>query len=477
MKLKDFSSNRQLLDISSKLLISSYSVYNIFWLFVGAYHSFPTAEDYVVLSDSKEMGIIGGAINMLLTYDGRYTVDFLHGLNPLMMESVLGYRLMSIFTFILFVFSINRLLHYYYKNKKIDNIIYSAGIVTSFYAVLDLPSSFYWMICTFVYIYPIIFFSLFYLNFMKFLQVRKKRFYSYSVVFLILSLGSLELFIPIVGLILILMFYQNRQDKERRYALYSISIIFIACSILFVSSPGIAFRYQRYSADRLQEVSSILHLSWQHLSSSMTVSGIYSLIAVLFLFSINYIKKTNSKTWLLMGLLGVLSVYFIWVLMTLMKGNDGFPVRIIPAPMFLFILSFLIISSYYLVQQFLLKYYWMLIVFLFFSFITNEDSYSKIKRDYINGSLAEFKALMDYNYIQIDTVRKTKDKCYKRVFFKDVSHTVPSSIYIGYQIILPNRGDERWNSGYEKFYNIDEVSLLNDTLNLKNSTYEALYKL
>lgn len=435
-------------------------IYSFFWISLGAYYSYPTPEDLQVSFISKDIGVIKGAFNMLNTYDGRYTTDILHGLNPLAFGWYYGHKIMPILTMFLLIISLFFFLNSYFINKdKIGNGIFSIVLTITFFSVLSLSTTLYWMISSFVYLYSIIFFLLFYSFYLNYIKEEKLYQLLLSQFFLFLTIGCNELFLIITGVFLAFELLIHFNNSKYRTIIISFLIIYLASSLLFVSSPGIHKRMLINQNDGNSIFSDSLVLFYGF--SFSVFKSIYSVsfFSILFIFIGRYQPKFNHPKLTAT----ILFLTFILIELTLISliGVLGFPARTLASIIPILIL---IIFIFFTKWSHLFKKYEILLVLVFLiSFFLETNSINKIKNEYFSGKLDTYKNVMDENYQAL--IKESNLKCMSVVQLKDISNILPASVATT-PIIAPNRNQYFYNNGYEKYFGVDEVRLKNDTIPL-----------
>lgn len=451
------------------LILSILGVYGLFWISIGAYYSYPNAEDLSLASLSRDSGIISGAINMLTTYDGRYTVNVLHGLNPLAFDYYYGYKLIPIVTFFLFAFSLFLLLNVTFRNKpKFENGLYALVFVILFFSVIDLAASLYWMICSIVYIYPFIFFTFFLYFFYKFSDSSKKIDFGFSLVFLFLAVGCCELHLPIFGILLLSLFYYFKNDVIRRNLIIRYIVVYLFSALLFITSPGITNRFNRFNNERSEAFETLFQSSFEYTIKTFQSLSFIPLLFFLLLFVINYIrfKEMKSNGLFLILAVGCLLIYSTWLFLIFLRGDSGYASRISSVPVFIAILTLIFTLSYF-AKFFEFKRIQLLIsILMLSSFFFYPGSYSYIQHDFKMGKLQVFKNKMDANYVKLTRFNKNSRQFHSVEL--DIIEEIPSSICIPYRYIISNREDDFLNASYEKFFKVDEVFLTGDTVRILN---------
>lgn len=449
--------------------------YQLYWISLGAYFSYPNAEDLSVVTLSRDKGIIKGALHLLRTFDGRYTTNLLHGMNPLAFNGYYQNKWVPIFTILFSWLSVFHFLNVKYESKKSSvNLLYSLGFVTMFFSILDLSQSLYWMICSFVYIYPLILFLSFYTFYLKYKKYQKFRDFILSVLLLVLAVGCCELYIPLFGAFILFKLYQNREHQFQKKTLFWLLIIFIASSLLFVTSPGITNRFSILEENRTVNAIEMMSISLSYLWMSIKSWGYIPLVLFIVLFNLEY-KQTDLKrrTYYFWHLtLCLLLAVLLWVIVVFLMGNTGFPLRILPVFVALFTYVFLITLP--IISICFQSHKKSIAILFLIGTIAIPNSYSLIKKDYLSGRLSIFKEEMDKQY-KLLKANRNKEKCIRLVVLNDVQEIIPKSIATN-PYIKPNREEGFWNRAYEEYFYIDEIRLKTDTnKTIINKTYEILY--
>lgn len=461
----------KLMDIG--LLLTS--IYIFVWISIGAYHSYPNVEDLSEAAQSRNIGAFNRLIEAQQIVDGRYTTNLLHGLNPLAFDYYYGYQLMPVVTFCLLFGGLFFLLNSLFQNTIKKNALYSFVFVSLFLGAIDISRSLYFMICSFVYIYPVIFSLFFFGSLIQFFKTKKTVFFILSHLFLFLMIGGNEFSMPIAGSYLIGLGIYFWKDKDKRTTILLFIPTLILSSILFVSSPGVLMRFSHYETHR--EVISIATLLLTPLKY-----GFYTFFSLrfipLFLFIVYftqcYVKPFSKeiKSLLLQIILAILTIYTIWFVLIFSQGDQGFSPRIIAVPISIGVVV-LIFALKRISLDFLNKNYLKLsFLFLIVTFTVFSSSVSLIQKDYFSGKLTLFKKTMDKRYEILTTKSKSSD-CLSRKIISDVIPILPESItYSPIKYLQPNREEKSANRSYERYFNIDEVALENDSLIVLNKLNE-----
>lgn len=461
-----------------KILFNSllFTIFTIcfFWVFVGAYYSYPNAEDLSVAVLARDKGVFLGAINILQSLDGRYTVNLLHGINPLVLDAYYANRWVVIFTFFISYISVFHLLNVQFKNKKrLENHLYAFGFVTLFFSTLNLSQSLYWMICSFVYIYPLILFLNFYTFFLKYQKDRKNINYTLSALFLFLAVGCCELYLPLIGIFLFALLYQSKNHSGTSKTVFWYIIIFIASSLLFISSPGVINRFNQYEEVRTTGFAELTSLALRYTTMTFLTLNYIPFFIFIVIFNIEYTieKKKRPFTTILVSI--VLLSFLLWIVVLFLLGDNSFHTRILPIFVALSTITFLIIAPNF--SQLFKPIINFLGITLILLLILIPNSYTAIKKDYQSGKLQIFKQEMDRQYLMLTKRNQQNSNCIEIITLRNLQPILPNSTAT-LPYIKPNREDNFWNRAYESYFRIDEVKLEGDTIHSKlERTYENLY--
>ena len=464
-------------------------LYSFVWLSIGSYYSFPNAEDLSVTYISRDKGILDGAIFLLQTFDGRYTTNLLHGLNPLVINWIEGYKLMPLLSFLLLTssayFLISSLIPNYSYKKIKASLLFSTIIFSCSPAVVN---QFFWMISCFVYLYPWIFNFIWIGSFIRFCKTNQTKWLLISVIMMYLSFGLNEMFLIFNSFVIALIYFTSMYqlhliDKKSVYVLISFALFSI---IMFITCPGIILRFSSHEVDRIS-VSYFnifyiatynfyvfileLILKWQFSASIVLV---YLLLSN---YQLNIFLRFKKKHLFFLILTLLLVAYSMTYTYYLPMGIEFIPYRVYAAIVpIMFIVGFLVVHLFFSALKtdnysFKITSLFMTVI-LFFNMILGENSMNNIKKDYVAGKLDKFKFEMNQQMIQIQNV-KSKNICWKSVKIKEIS-SYPSSIFSP-PFPTPNRETEFWNSAMEKYYGVDEIYLEGDTVRLIDAFQKKVF--
>jgi len=285
------------------IVIYIFVIYLIFWYIVGCYFSFPNAEDYSLSYPSRDYGILDGAFDNLINVDGRYTTNFLHGLNPLVIDWIIGYKLMNFFTLCLLFYSLYFLCNSFQFLQKKDSIKLALLITVVFFNSSPSPvHQFFNMSGSFVYLYPWISVLFWLGSIIRFIKIGKENWFFLSLLLMYLSFGFNELFLSInsffVGYIVLVVEKKNINTKRK----IILVLVYVIAVVTMISSQGNFSRLESHESDRIG-YDFLIILSTASKNFSLYVVNLVIkldfLVPIFLIFRIliryNYFKTINIK--------------------------------------------------------------------------------------------------------------------------------------------------------------------------------------
>lgn len=473
--MKTTNLKKNILDISLLLI----SIYGLIWIVIGAFYSYPNAEDLTESAFSRDHGVFPRLIDTLQIVDGRYTTNFLHGFNPLTFGYYYAYQLMPIILFLLLFTGVYFLLKALSKTGK-NHFVHSFTLVILFLGAMDLSSSFFWMICSFVYLYPIVFILFFFNFFIRYIRTKTIIYFFLSLVFIFLTVGSSELSIPTVGGILIGLLCYYWDNKEIKKAIFLLISVYLISSVLLLTSPGVLIRMSHYEESSSVSIISVLKWSLKYTSDTFATFKVIPLFLYLIIFTKTYFNKPNkikrSKRKIdLIIVIGFGMIYAIWFVVIYAKGDEGFSSRVTTFPIAIatFIAILLYSKVILLFKQTKLSQSIILIMIVFFTY--NNSSYSLVRKDFKSNKLSVFKEEMDLQYRVLSAPKKCDSSCISKYAINDIAEFLPESVTDSpVKYLKKNRSDLGGNRAYEKYFKIDEVGLKEDTIHVLNKIDEII---
>lgn len=454
---------KQVKKYSVELALFLIGVYVFIWIAVGAFHSYPNVEDLSEAAQSRDLGVLTRLLQAQQIMDGRYTTNLLHGINPLAFDWYYGYQVVPIITFLLLFIGVFKLIKLLSKESKYSNFIYAFTFVSLFMAAIDISRALYFMICSFVYLYPIIFSLFFFVNIFKFFKTTNPIYLLFTHLFLFLMIGNVEFYIVVSGSYILGLLIYFWEDKEKRKTILWLFPTQILSSILFVTSPGVLMRFSHYETHReFMSFLSTIGVAFKYSFETFLNFQFIPLIVFIALFTSKYLPKpkaTNRKTILLI-LLTAVTIFAVWFILIFSQGDQGFSPRIIGVPISIGIILFVFIFSNF--NGRFNTFFKVLSIICIYFFTIKTSSISKIQSDYFSGKLTLFKHEMDKQYVDLTSSSCSENKL-SRVKIIDVTTILPESItYSPIKYLEPNRKEPSSNRAYEQYFRIDEVAIDTD---------------
>ena len=464
--------------------------WGIYWLIIAAYYSVPNVEDFSLAIRPRDQGLIPSVINLLVSYDSRYTDAFLHGLNPLAFNWVEWFIVMPILCFIFFVVSLYYFLSAFITDKGIrfQLLGYALLFVVIHYAMeTQLPCGLYLMVSTFNYIYPWFFAFIWsgaLLRTIHETSVTKKILLSILGYFaLILSYGCTEFFISINGFALIALFlYTAVYDQSKLKYVIPYCLVAISCVVFIFLCPSqkiindkpfydLAERYPN-SNFIIESTKIYIRFTWECLLHPLSIC--FVLVTTFFFSRIDMpgnMKFRVSQRQLLWLFIGCIIVSYVtsWIFFIPIGSTGIFPRYTFNSLLILAELGFFVFLPLYLKQplaMFATNYSFrfahpLAATLLLLLLLHTDNNITLVEQEYDAGIIQDvkYKAQQFYSRVQLAKLQTPEHTV---VYFENPAIT-PQTNYFGPDM-LPNRGAPHWNIAYEDYFHIDEVRMPGDTL-------------
>lgn len=456
-------------------------------LFLGAYYSNPNAEDFSLVVKSRDLGLIPSIMEVLNTYDGRYFVNLLHGINPLALGSLIGYKFTIAFGIVFPIFCLSYFLKSVWQNlSHFNTFLFSSLFMLVNYALSpSLPHLVYWMVSSFVYLYSWCFWLLWVGSFIRYLKApsfpSKDIYFILTIVFLICAMGMNEMFLILHGitLALFILHFTLTQSPHLKFTI-PIASVAIIMLLFFISNAGIETRYQSF--DELRSENHFI-LSFVYLAKHASIALIdwlsFGLIFLVLLFwtilfvgdedeLLNY--KLEMKWYyslpIFISPFAMLLAFYIP-----MGESEVIPNRIFTS--FFLVIQFLLVfvfSSYFNTKTLTLfkrekiavaQIRFALVIALALSLTFTQNNLNILAHEYASGVLINYDQTMKKRYEIIKSAKNKQKTCWKVAILPPLVNP-PKSIYMNPDI-KANKEGFFWNNAYEKFFGLDEVRLEGDT--------------
>lgn len=467
-------------------LMNIFLIAIVFVFVFAGYYTNPNAEDFSLTGMAKNYGIKNAVLNLLAQYDGRYFTNLLHALNPLAFGWIFGYKLMPLIGVVLFVVTLFFALHEIIKDAK------SALLATLLIVVLYLSLStsvvhlLYWMVSSFVYLWPWIFFfatSGCYLHYQK---TNSERWYIGTMLFCILGIGMNEMFLPVYFLLAVLLFAHDR-IKKRSVISNSLPLILaiVICILFFILSPGIHIRAKNLgeAAAKFSMLQSLLigirhfvSLFFNTLFNPLVIASGFLLVLCTrcskFQLQLQHISIYTAVKTILFLLLLTAAMNVPYYL--LMCSSENLPERVFSAsmlPMLIACMSIIYLTSTTLLDvlpsQSNEPVLGIIAALIFWGcLIKTSNNFSGILSDYKSGALSNFNIAFSKRIDELK-YKELINGCYSKA---TISAIADYPKYISLKVdIEPNRSLSHWNIAYEEYFGIDMVEMLGDTLHKYDS--------
>lgn len=472
--------------LTRNAVLALYVFTALFILCVGAYYCNPNSEDYSLSQTPRDMGINQAVTNLLITYDGRYFTNILHSINPLAFYWVGGYKFMPVVGIILFVAAFFFVSKPVVSNNGFALLLFIAVISCLYFQLTtSLPHLVYWMVSSFVYLWPWSFTFLFigclYRYELSQSNITKFIWGTLSMATLICAIGMNEMFLPLHTIILFGMFLRSWLFKKNLPEIMPVILTGVICLFFFVTSPGISVRaadnrmkgyFYLYPPRVLESLVHYLLFTVRLFTNPILIVSALA-VAPLLLNLVpnhNFFRLKNS----LVGILTLLSVSYLMLLpfYLTMQTEPGVPQRIYSTITLLHILAFIWFASAVVAKnsgnsttnsnvfQSEIVSLALSVCFIVLLF-TTPNKFKDIITEWRSNVLYKFDTQMQCRFAQIEEARKAKT-CYKTVVFAKIE-TYPTSNYITPDLPI-NRAEPYWNEAWEAYFNIDEIKLSGDSV-------------
>lgn len=452
-------------------------------LLIGATHAHANAEDIELALIARDIGILNSWIHLSITYDGRYSTNMLHSINPLVFNKVLWYKHIIVFILLLLTMAVHTISITILDNfSRYKRILTTATFICGFFLLNpSLAHSLYWMGSSFVYLFSCIFFFFSLAAYMQYIKssptVKKTSFLPLALL-LFVSVGFSELFLPVylVGAIFMVLYFRKSKEDILSYII-PVAIVILTSVVFMVSTPGLGLRFQepieRYLQLTVFKSSALNYLTF--LANTVTTPAFWLMIAVTCYINLTSPTQSKllvkSKRQLPLAVLGVLiALYIITLPFYLTKAYTGdMPVRIYIPVLFLllFFLIYILIPS--VTFHFHLNYFPKPVLYSLLAIILIISTYQVyngkgpvglLLSEYRTGKIDEFDRFMTSRYSDLQAAGNTTDS-YKLVCVQKLND-YPKSLYT-YPDSEIDRHQSKWHKFIEAYFKIDEVKVLGDS--------------
>lgn len=463
----------------TKVLLWGFCLWCFWWLTVGASLSFPNVEDLSLAALPRDQGLLASVRTVMLSYDGRYFTNLLHGINPLAWDMPAGYVLMPLVGMAGMVTSLMFLLRAIGAGKHWRNRLLAALLFLCVHFALSpsLPHDLYVMVSSFVYMWPWTFFFLWMGSYVRFYRAGSAQWLLLCMVALGCGIGMNEMFLPLHAIAVSIVCFHAMMMRGRASAktILPVAIVAFFAALLFVTSPGISNRLasdsQGFAADHLLRMMQLCATDladnlWHWAMGNSFIIPSSMAVAMLMRGSVGG-KRWNKWASVLLLLVAPLVLYLMALGFYLPVGNEQvYPSRIYTSILYgvqLWVIGLLLcIGSLVRFSETIRKVTNLLAaVVLGATLLIADSNYATLGQEYREGILTEYHNQMKQRYEVLNTAAKSSD-IWKQAVIRPLTAT-PTTILL-YSDVGNNRSPDYWNRAYEMYFRLDEVMLEGDTL-------------
>ncbi len=461
------------------------------WVVIGALNCFPNAEDIALSSLAMEQGLIGSVVKLLQIYDGRYFTNILHALNPLVWGCYMCYQWMPLIGLFFLSFSLYFLLSSLDVQEKwrlkalLLSILY---VVVHVSVTPSLPHDLYWMVSSFVYMWPWSLLFFFLGSLARYLsspsELWRNIWFISALVSLVCGIGMNEMFLVVyTSVFMMLIFYVMTRDKHKAVRLLPIILVGLTSMAFFVTCPGINRRLADQEVVRnTGHAVAVLLASSKHLLYFLKALFLDNLIMIpwAILASIALPDSVQARlsglSWSSALLIAAISIMFLcamtWPYYWAMGADPIAPSRIQTSQLYGIQLWVWFVSawiwSYLGTRKIIMatkhSAFQCLPLFLAAIMLTDTvfsaNNISALRQEYVTGVLGGYRNRMLHDHRLLS---KGSDTSFWSVVVIDPMEVLPLTVSHP-PLLHPNRSASYWNASYERYYGLQEVRLSTDTI-------------
>lgn len=447
---------------------------------LGVFHSHPNVEDLELAVAPRELGWVKALVNILITYDGRYSTNLLHCINPLVWGGINTYKYLILFGFIFFMLSLK--IGVFNLTTGVFSKKLFAFFVFSGFVLATIPSyahALYWMGSSFVYLYASVFMILFTSLLIKYVSKQDSNsFLNFVVLCLVgfIAVGFSELYLPFyLALSILILTYAYKTKTVIREELVLIAFLCFFSVWFAASSPGLSYRQEKsnFLAGALDFnvylvlFKNYIKFIWHYI---FTFQFLFFILSSAFLYKFSIItEKFRFSNLQIIGifLFGAVLTLVMTVPFYLAKNYviEDLPIRVYtPTAIIYCLMTFFVLAPRIarIMEQFskneLLFQLLFLIIFIINLFGINAQrmDWQVLFSDAISGKLQSFDGFMLNRYKEIERAKESESE-YIIVCTEEMVD-YPKSLYT-YPDIESNRAKSKWNKYMEAYFKIDEIKV------------------
>jgi len=460
-----------------------------FLLFLGAYFTYPNAEDLSLVIDSINYGVVKATFYSLVTHDARYTANFFYGLSFLASLGVEFHRLTPALLILLTLFSVFFFFQTFSKHFLCYKKLWPAVlffVLFHFALIHAIVFELYWMASSFVYllswVFIIIWFSLF-LRWINATTAMRKAIYAVlCLITLFLSYGLNEMNIIVnFFLVLCLAYYVLKYRNTCKHELIQIIVLSVITVTAILLLPGVSSRiegvqeseaYQHSDATLMYGVLFFIKTLVKWTFANVIILPIMFLCTLyLYHYKENITVKLN-KTELILLILGlIVTMLFCCLFFFKFSGfNLSYNKRMLnyiywPFQFIVFVLIPVLLLKLNIKKLNALTALKHIIGFaVLVLFVTvlvfQKNNLKDIYNDYNTGRYTYLKQQLQTRY---NKIKENKDIEGWNVLVVDELKSMPPTVFRGPDLFYNDPDQYYWRKAYKGFFRLDEIRLKNTT--------------
>ncbi|MBX2903287.1 MAG: hypothetical protein KF872_06990 [Chitinophagales bacterium] len=443
-----------------------------FLFFAGSWFSYPIDEDMWLSASARDIGFAPTLLNLFSIYDGRYSTNILHVLNPLTFNWIQGYSMMSSLIILLLVHSFYTLLTSFFTyRKKYHALLLSLGTIFIFFTLVPvLNNNLYWVGSAYVYLFPLIFYFYWLGQIVAMLQCStapSNLKYIVATITLVIAIGFNETFLALYAISLSSLFiYSSIYRKETTTWILPHILTGLVGIVFFVTAPGAQMRVEQNTTPLtwhllLQIGKHFLYVLQVAVASPQVIISIAIMAALHKKWSIRTKVAFTLKHKVVIALFSLLSVLGMIAVYNYAKNIIGdFPIRIFgPLIGLVFAMCVLLfVSQFY--ALFNHKYYMLFTSIVLLVALSQNKNLQLFSKDFLSGDMQRFKTFMMQRTAVLEEASRNQTEAVKLPHLE----SYPNSIYY-YPDPETQQNNSVWNRYYESYFHVGLITTYADTSN------------
>jgi len=262
--------------------IISTGVLTILPFIIISFFNNPTSDDFCFNCKSRDLGFWNAQLSWYNDWTGRYFSSAILSIKSLVSDSFLLYKLIPVFLITLLFFSIYHLYSLLFVNlKKKDFIILTLyTLVMYIYQMPEISQGLYWLAGSITYQLSNILAVFLFSFLIKLTQTNKRRYLISSIIFAFFVIGSNEASMLLINFLIGIIFvFISIRKKKIDFPILVLLIFVVIFSFIVINSPGNAIRSSDY-ANKNQ----IFYAIYKSVLAIKSYLGIWSPFMIMFTF-------------------------------------------------------------------------------------------------------------------------------------------------------------------------------------------------